>query len=298
MPGGADRAVCIHEFGHVLGLYHEHQLPDRDDHIVIYEENIDPPAFGQFDPRPPSEVVMYTGYDVRSIMHYDSYAFSTNGQPTITRPRFPWTIARAQSLSANDILQINRMYPERVTDCEDLVNDRAFIVEIVREEEQGNGAFCLNRAITFRAELGMEPLLPLTYRWSAPGGIPASGTEATFSTTFTSEGPQQVTLEVTYGQRQLTRQRDLFVRDVELDLQLLQNPIAVGAAIRYEIEHPDVNFPVQLYDQHGKLIYRSEPEAASCVFVGTIPTTGLRSGTYYLSTVIDGTFVTEKVVVM
>ena len=33
-------AAMIHELGHVVGFAHEHQRPDRDDHIKVLVENI------------------------------------------------------------------------------------------------------------------------------------------------------------------------------------------------------------------------------------------------------------------
>lgn len=33
-------STCTHEFGHTIGLYHEMQRPDRDEHVYIDFSNI------------------------------------------------------------------------------------------------------------------------------------------------------------------------------------------------------------------------------------------------------------------
>lgn len=34
--------IVVHELGHVIGFWHEHTRPDRDDHVSIVRENIQP----------------------------------------------------------------------------------------------------------------------------------------------------------------------------------------------------------------------------------------------------------------
>ncbi|QEH34999.1 Flavastacin precursor [Aquisphaera giovannonii] len=101
--------LMLHEMGHVLGLLHEQQRYDRDDHVIVNWQAIDPAhddAFAKV-----SNPIFDVGpYDVSSIMQYDSGAFSVGGRPAITR-RDGSLIDQATTLSAEDVSTIDGLYP-------------------------------------------------------------------------------------------------------------------------------------------------------------------------------------------
>jgi len=61
----------VHELGHVLGFFHEHERWDRDCFVTIHYENIKPGRAEDYDWIPKTNwVVSSLPYDYRSIMHY------------------------------------------------------------------------------------------------------------------------------------------------------------------------------------------------------------------------------------
>ncbi len=75
----ASQRQATHELGHVLGLTHEHQRPDRDAYITIHWNNILPEAIPQYTIINNS---LYDEedypYDYRSVMHYSQSAGAVN----------------------------------------------------------------------------------------------------------------------------------------------------------------------------------------------------------------------------
>ena len=82
---------------------------DRDDHIRIKWENILPGMKSQFDIISGAlQDTLGENYDYRSIMHYDSTAFSRNGQNTIETmiDGFTGVIGSATELSELDVVKV------------------------------------------------------------------------------------------------------------------------------------------------------------------------------------------------
>jgi len=76
------RGRALHEFMHALGFLHEHQRPDRDEHVKVNFHNVKDGRkddLKKFDSLAPGNAP----YDPYSLMHYGTEAFSKNGKPTI-----------------------------------------------------------------------------------------------------------------------------------------------------------------------------------------------------------------------
>jgi hypothetical protein len=97
-----------HEIGHAVGLLHEHDRVDRDTYVTINWENIISTYTTYF--QIPSYGTDLGSYDYNSIMGYPTWAFSSNGQPSITTipPGIP--IGQRSGLSAGDIAGALQIY--------------------------------------------------------------------------------------------------------------------------------------------------------------------------------------------
>ncbi len=98
----------MHEIGHTVGLEHEQSRLDRDSYVKIHWENIQTGYADQFAKDQTAKNV--GAYDIDSIMHYPTWAFSKNGHSTITRrdgSKFP----DATGLSGRDIAGLGKLYP-------------------------------------------------------------------------------------------------------------------------------------------------------------------------------------------
>ena len=110
-PGCVRYPTILHELGHVIGFYHEHSRPDRNEHIEVKYDNVIPSfrnEFGRY--RPGATNLLGYGYDHASIMHYDRDDFSANGSDTIVSKDPTVPIGGAWELSPLDILKTNKLY--------------------------------------------------------------------------------------------------------------------------------------------------------------------------------------------
>lgn len=110
-PGGCSVAKLIHEIGHTVGLYHEHQRKDRDVHIILLEENID-----QRNRRWYSAIHPGVGpYDYASAMHYRTLSLDSKNGRHIIETIPPGLHIRVAGLSQGDIDGVARLYGETPT---------------------------------------------------------------------------------------------------------------------------------------------------------------------------------------
>ncbi|HEX8528755.1 MAG TPA: M12 family metallopeptidase, partial [Cytophagales bacterium] len=104
----------IHEIGHAVGLLHEHTRLDRDYHVIIQWNNIQP---GKADLFKKYNQVGYPGADVRSFdfnsrMMFGTRAFSLDPtKSTITKKDGSIYTINTTVLSAGDIATVNDLYP-------------------------------------------------------------------------------------------------------------------------------------------------------------------------------------------
>lgn len=109
--------TVLHEMGHAVGLYHEQSRADRDAYITLLNQNIIKSLKANFNTV--SDNVQKNGlYDYASIMHYQAFTFSKNGEPTIESIPAGIPMSELGDFSAGDIDGIKRLYqlaPNEVT---------------------------------------------------------------------------------------------------------------------------------------------------------------------------------------
>lgn len=109
--------IVVHELGHVIGFWHEHTRPDRDQHIEIIYKNIQPGQEYNFEKMDASEInSLGETYDYYSIMHYARNTFSKGMFLDTIRPRVDGetgirpNIGQRTRLSEGDIAQATKLY--------------------------------------------------------------------------------------------------------------------------------------------------------------------------------------------
>ncbi|XP_078475776.1 uncharacterized protein LOC144736955 isoform X1 [Lampetra planeri] len=110
-PGKVTKGVVLHEFMHALGFHHEHCRSDRDDHVWVLSDNIDPEWKDAIERK--TSQVHTTPYDYSSITHYSTMAGSRDGQSPTMLPKDKSSTRRfggGHSLSDGDVEKIKEMF--------------------------------------------------------------------------------------------------------------------------------------------------------------------------------------------
>ncbi len=109
-----NRKSLLHEIGHVLGLMHEHQRPDRDNYVTIKENYIKAGyehAYKKFHTADTK-----SSYDFASVMHYHAFAYSIHPSLAVMLPKPAYNskfgiMGKYERLSTLDKQIIKKMYP-------------------------------------------------------------------------------------------------------------------------------------------------------------------------------------------
>nr|XP_057905222.1 bone morphogenetic protein 1-like isoform X1 [Doryrhamphus excisus] len=108
--------IVVHELGHVIGFWHEHTRPDRDEHVSIIRDNIQQGQEYNFLKMEPGEVdSLGEVYDFGSVMHYARNTFSRSVFLDTISPRYDVNggrppIGQRIKLSKGDIAQARKLY--------------------------------------------------------------------------------------------------------------------------------------------------------------------------------------------
>lgn len=98
--------TVAHEFGHALGLEHEHTRSDRDQYLKVNWCNVQEAAKSNLL-KDPATFPKYGAYDYRSIMHYGQFSFSKNlGQVLVSKTSTPVPLISPKFPRKKDVLSV------------------------------------------------------------------------------------------------------------------------------------------------------------------------------------------------
>jgi len=108
------RGTIVHELAHADGFWHEQNRPDRDNHIIIYYQNIMSGQEHNFRKMGYNEVdLINENYDLTSVMQYGETAFSKDGRSKTIVAKNGQHIYDAyekNGLSASDVRRVRKLY--------------------------------------------------------------------------------------------------------------------------------------------------------------------------------------------
>jgi len=102
--------IAIHEFMHAIGFYHEQSRYDRDSYVRVNLGNVRSGFSNNFNKYTSSQVQLLSDYDLKSVMHYGEYDFSSNGQKTIEALDGTSPLGNEVGFTDKDLQKINALY--------------------------------------------------------------------------------------------------------------------------------------------------------------------------------------------
>ncbi|KAK4469904.1 hypothetical protein MN116_007408 [Schistosoma mekongi] len=105
----------LHELLHALGVMHEIMRPDRDQYVILHEENIDKSYLEEFNKiKEHQSILTDRKFDFQSITLYDPFTFTSNGnpvwEPIVNLNDIPLFSIGEKYLSFEDTVGLNRLY--------------------------------------------------------------------------------------------------------------------------------------------------------------------------------------------
>ena len=114
------RKIIEHEVLHAMGIFHEQSRVDRDEHIIIYWDNIKPEYHSQYRALSIGQWLNSSvAYDKDSVMHYPHNGFITSEANQAKNSTMvdkvtlkPVQKPRAGMMSGRDAIQLQKMYAD------------------------------------------------------------------------------------------------------------------------------------------------------------------------------------------
>ncbi|XP_077980023.1 bone morphogenetic protein 1-like [Glandiceps talaboti] len=122
--------VIVHEIGHVIGFWHEHNRPDRDKFVDILYDNVEKHHKVHFEKKSPLEINSFgQAYDYNSIMHYPRKTFSKDGKDTILPLMHNVDIGQREELSESDVIQARELYQCPIPECKQNLTEPTGVIK-------------------------------------------------------------------------------------------------------------------------------------------------------------------------